>query len=52
MIILDFSNEIFLQRINIIFLSVLRYFESGYCPSVILTIILYLLMNLLCVRLT
>ena len=29
MIIFDFNNKIFLQRINIILLFVLRYFQSG-----------------------
>jgi len=30
MIIFDFNNKIFLQRINIILLSVLRCFQSGH----------------------
>jgi hypothetical protein len=51
MIIFDFNSTIFLQRINIILLSVLRYFQSGHFTSVFLTIILYLFMNLLCMHL-
>ena len=48
MIIFDFNNKIFLQRINIILLFFLKCFQSGHFPSVFLTIILYLLVNLLC----